>query len=136
MRGRSDASQQRHQVQMDKEQSMRVLIIEDEPVLALTLEDLLLDAGFVVVGIAGKLQKALDLIGSAKFDVAIIDANLGGTSASPAASALTAKGLPFIVVSGYSAEQLRPAFPNAVVMMKPYQPDQLIRALKDITHRV
>lgn len=121
---------------MDKGQSMRVLIVEDEPVLALTLEDLLVDAGFVVIGIAGKLQKALDLIGSAKFDVAIIDANLGGTSASPAASALTAKGIPFIVVSGYSAEQLRPAFPRAVVMMKPYQPAQLIRALKDITLKV
>ena len=60
--------------------------------LALDLEELLVDAGFKVAAIAGKLEKALALIESGGFDAAILDANLGGVSASPLASAMTARG--------------------------------------------
>ena len=100
--------------------------------IAFTLEGLLIDAGFKVVGVAGKLDKALALIGSAVFDVAIIDANLAGVSASPAASALTARGIPFIVLSGYAIEQLPDEFLGAPFMKKPFRPAQLIQALRDI----
>ena len=100
--------------------------------IALTLEDLLIDAGFKVVGVAGKLDKALALIGSAVFDVAVVDANLAGVSASPAASALTALGIPFIVLSGYSIEQLPDEFLGAHFMKKPCRPAQLIQALRGI----
>ena len=100
--------------------------------IALTLEDLLVDAGFEVVGVADKLAKALALIGSAVFDVAIVDANLAGASASPAASALTARGIPFIVMSGYSIEQLPDGFPGAHFMKKPCRPAQLIQFIGDI----
>ena len=116
----------------DKQHRIRVLIVEDEPMIAITLEDLLVEAGFGVVGVAGKLEKALALIGSAVFDVAIVDANLAGVSASPAASALTARGIPFIVLSGYSTEQLPDEFLGAHFMKKPCRPDQLIQALRDI----
>ena len=60
----------------DKQHRTRVLIVEDEPTIAFALEELLVDAGFKVVDVAGKLDKALALIGSAVFDVAIVDANL------------------------------------------------------------
>ena len=116
----------------DKLQHTRVLIVEDEPMLAFTLEDLLVEAGFEVIGIAGKLEKALALIGSAVFDVAVVDANLAGVSASPIASALTARDIPFVVLSGYSAEQLQGAFPGAVFMKKPCRPAQLIQSLNKI----
>lgn len=122
-------------MQSDNKKCTRVLIVEDEPVLALTLEDLLIDSGFAVVGIAGKLEKALAIISEAAFDIAIIDANLAGVSASPAALALTARGIPFIVVSGYSVEQLPPAFCCAIVMKKPYRPNQLIQILNNIALR-
>ena len=107
----------------------RVLIVEDEPLIAFALEDLLIDAGFKVIGIAGKLDKALALIGSAVVDVAIVDANLADVSA---ASALTARGIPFIVLSGYSIEQLPDEFLGAHFMNKPCRPAQLIQALRDI----
>ena len=55
----------------------------------------------------GKLEKARALIESDACDVAIVDANLAGVSASPAAIALAALGLPFIVTSGYSPEQMQ-----------------------------
>ena len=100
--------------------------------LALDLEELLVDAGFKVAAIAGKLEKALALIESGGFDAAIVDANLAGVSASPLASAMTARGLPFIVLSGYSSEQLQGAFPGALFLRKPCRPAQIIQALNTI----
>lgn len=99
--------------------------------IAFTLQDLLVEAGFEIC-VAGKLDKALALIESTAFDAAIVDANLAGVSSSPAASALMARGLPFIVLSGYSPEQLLGAFPGALFMKKPCRPAQLIEALNGI----
>lgn len=100
--------------------------------LAFVLEEFLTEAGFNVVGVAGRLETALALIESCVFDVAILDANLAGVSAGPAALALTARGLPFIVVSGYLPEQQRSAFSGALRIQKPCQPEQLVRALRGI----
>lgn len=101
--------------------------------IAVTLEELLVDAGFKVVDIAGRLDKALALISSAVCDVAIVDANLAGVSASPAASALTARGIPFIALSGNSIKQLPDEFRGAhFLMRKPFRPAQLIQSLRDI----
>ncbi len=98
--------------------------------LAFVLEEVLIDAGFNVVGIAGRLEIALVLIESCSFDIAILDANLAGISGGPAALALTARGIPFIVVSGYLPEQQRSAFFGALHIQKPFRPDQLVRALR------
>ena len=100
--------------------------------IAFALEDVLVEEGFELVAIAGKLEKALALICSAVFDVAIVDANLAGVSANPAASALTARGIPFIVLSGYSTEQLPDGFQGAHFMKKPCRPAQLIQYLNNI----
>jgi CheY-like chemotaxis protein len=90
---------------MGKQRPARILVIEDESIIALTLQDLLVEAGFEVACVTGRLQKALALIEDAGCDAAIVDANLGGVSTSPAALALAARGVPFIVLSGYSSEQ-------------------------------
>ena len=117
---------------MDKKQNIRVLLIEDEPMIGIMLEEILIDAGFEVVGIAARLKIALDMIENCKFDAAIVDANLAGESASPAAAVLASRGVPFFVLSGYSAEQLRDAFPGVVVVRKPCLPADLIRSLRKI----
>jgi DNA-binding response OmpR family regulator len=117
---------------LDNQHLARILIVEDEPMIALTLQDVLVDAGFEVTGVAGKLEKALALIESAGCDAAIVDANLAGVSASPAALALAARNLPFILLSGYSPEQLRDSFPATLFMKKPCHPAELIQALKTI----
>jgi DNA-binding response OmpR family regulator len=117
----------------DSHDKARILIVEDEPMIALTLKEVLIGAGFQIAGVAGKLEKAFALIESGVCDVAILDANLAGVSASPLVSALAARGLPFIVLSGYSPEQLRGAFSGALLFLqKPYRPAQLIRALNTI----
>ena len=111
---------------------LRILIIEDEPIIALDLQDFLVDAGFDVVGIAGKLDKALEMIESVAFDAAVVDANLAGVSAAPAASALTGRSIPFVVLSGYSLEQHLGAFAGPPCLQKPFQPAQLMHALETI----
>jgi DNA-binding response OmpR family regulator len=110
----------------------RILIIEDEPMLALDLEAMLVEEGFEIAGVAGTLEKALALIESVACNVAIVDANLAGVSASPAASALAARNLPFIVLSGYSPEQQRSTFPGVHCIQKPCRPAQLIQALNSV----
>jgi DNA-binding response OmpR family regulator len=118
-----------HQAPAGRQPAFRVLIIEDEPLIALTLADVLMDAGFQIAGVVGKLEKALALIESGACDVAIVDANLAGESASPAAIALAARGLPFIVSSGYSPEQIQGTFPGALFIQKPCRPELLIQTL-------
>jgi DNA-binding response OmpR family regulator len=115
---------------VDKQQPVRILIVEDEPIIALTLQDLLVEAGFEVVCVTGKLQRALAVIEGAGCDAAIVDANLGGVSTSSAALALATRRVPFIVLSGNSSEQLQGDFPAALFMRKPCRPDKLIHALK------
>jgi DNA-binding response OmpR family regulator len=110
----------------------RILIVEDEPLIALTLEDVLIDAGFAISGVAGKLDKALAMVESGNCDAAIVDANLAGVSASPVAVLLAARGLPYIVTSGYSPDQMRGEYPRALFLAKPYRPELLVETLKSV----
>ena len=111
----------------------RILIVEDEAMIAFTLEELLVLSGFDSAGVAGRLDVALDIIARDVCDAAILDANLAGTSSAPAALALTKLGIPFVVVSGYSAAQQHDAaFADAVRLQKPCDIDHLISALHDI----
>jgi CheY-like chemotaxis protein len=109
-----------------------ILIVEDEPMLAYVLEELLIDAGFEIAGVAARLETALAMIESRVFDAAILDTNLAGVNAGPAASALVARGLPFIVLSGYTPEQQQMAFAGALCLRKPCRADDLIQALRTI----
>lgn len=115
-----------------KQHTPRILVVEDEPVIALTLEEVLIDAGFAIAGVAGKLDKALALVESGACDAAIVDANLVGVSASPVAIALEARGLPYIVMSGYSPDQMRGEYPRAIFLSKPCRPELLLETLNSI----
>ena len=120
------------QLPANKKRTVSVLIIEDEPMIALGFEDVLIDAGFQIAGVVGKLEKAMALIESGVCDAAIVDANLAGVSASPAAIALAARGLPYIVTSGYSPEQMQGDFPGALYVQKPCRPEILLQTLNDL----
>jgi CheY-like chemotaxis protein len=111
---------------------MRILIIEDEPMIAFYLKEMLEEEGFVIVGVAGRLDKALALIKSAVFDAAVLDTNLAGISSSPAATNLAARSIPFVVLSGYSMQQQQAAFPTPHFLQKPCRPEQLISLLSAI----
>ena len=113
-------------------QRVRVLIVEDEPLVAEDLRTVLVDAGFEITGVAARVATAISLIETVACDAAIVDANLAGASASPVAAVLSARGLPFIVLSGYTREQLQSEFSGGFFIEKPYRLTEVIDSLSTI----
>jgi DNA-binding response OmpR family regulator len=113
----------------DNPERVRVLIVEDEPLIAENLRTTLVEAGFEIAGMAARVEKALKLIESGACGAAIVDANLAGASAGPVAKALSARELPFIVLSGYTSEQLPREFSGGLFIQKPYRIAQLVEGL-------
>src|SRR5690606_28701228 len=81
---------------------LRILIVEDELLVALELETMLGSLGCEVVGPAARLEKALNLAETEELDGAVLDVNLRGKPVYPVAAALGARGIPFIFSTGYS----------------------------------
>jgi CheY-like chemotaxis protein len=77
-----------------------VIIVEDEPLSVLALTDVLERLGCEVVGHAGTVESALELAGSAAFDIALLDVNLHGKSSYPVAQELAARDVPFLFTTG------------------------------------
>ena len=109
--------------------AMRILIVEDEPLIAFEVEQTLTEAGFAVVGVAARLEEALAMVEDGALDAAVLDANLHRVSSAPVAIALTARGLPFVVTTGYTREQLPEGFEAGTLIEKPCLPDQIVEAL-------
>ncbi len=112
--------------------SARALIVEDEPLVAELLEDMLREAGYEIAASVGALDKALALLDGLVCDFAILDINLRGKSTEPIAAILRARGVPFLFVSGYGNAQLTSQFLDAPLLSKPFRDEQLIRAIKAV----
>jgi CheY-like chemotaxis protein len=98
----------------------RVLIVEDEPVIAMSLELFLEDLGCTVAGIAGDVQQALQLATSGDFDLAFVDINLHGQKAHVLPGVLQRRNKPFAFVTGYGPQGVLPAYADAPVVTKPF----------------
>ena len=111
----------------------RVMIVEDEMLVAMELESLLENQGCDVVGPAPTVQRALALLDRERPDAAILDLNLDGQTAIPVAAALNARGIPFLLASGYgNAQSLQPELEGAPRVDKPVSRDRLVRTLARI----
>jgi DNA-binding NtrC family response regulator len=111
----------------------RVLVVEDEMLVGMTVEDALVDAGCEVVGPVGQVDKALALlVEDARLDAAVMDMNLGGQSADPVAEALTLRRIPFVILTGYGTMSLPESYPHARVLSKPTDPGLLTRAVRRV----
>jgi len=99
----------------------RVLVLEDEAVLAFALEDMLLDLGCAVVGPALRLSEAFALLEKAQLDAAVLDVNVGGDRSYGVAEDLERRGIPFIFATGYGAEGLELQRTGVRVLAKPYR---------------
>ena len=110
----------------------RVLIVEDDFLIARTLAQFLTDAGHVVSGMAASADKAIQLLENRKCDVAVVDANLAGSSAAPIGSALRRRGIPFVVISGYSKQQLLAGLQDAPFLPKPVDPVELLAVVSTL----
>jgi DNA-binding response OmpR family regulator len=114
----------------DRESARRVLIVEDEMLIALMLQDMLEDAGMIIEGVAGTLTGGLDLARTANAQLAILDVNLSGHEAYPIADVLRGRGIPFLFATGYGAENLRADYATVPQVIKPYQQDLLHSAIE------
>ncbi len=108
----------------------RVLVVEDEPLIAFDVADHLRDAGFEVIGPAASVSAALKLLESGGCDLAVLDVNLGRETAAPIADVLNRKSLPFVALSGYSSDQLPEIFQRAPLLTKPVDPKKLVSVLR------
>jgi CheY-like chemotaxis protein len=108
---------------------VRVLVVEDEMMVAMLLEDMLSDIGCIPLGPAKTVKSALKLIEHAGFDVAILDVNLNGEETYPIADTLASRAVPFVFASGYSAGRLREEYRSIPSLQKPFQQRELEQAL-------
>jgi CheY-like chemotaxis protein len=113
----------------------RILVVEDELLIALALEDILLSLDCEVVGPLGNVEEALDIVRSETFDGALLDVNVRGQLVYPVAEALMARNVPVIFCSGYSDTAIMPArFRDLPQVAKPYDDRVLLRAMETVFH--
>jgi CheY-like chemotaxis protein len=109
----------------------RVLVVEDEMLVAMLVEDMVRDLGHEVVGPAMTLDAALLLAEGAAVDCAILDMNLGdGTPSTPVALVLAGRHIPFLFATGYGAAGANANFAEAPVLEKPFIAEHLGQALQ------
>ncbi|MGC1303038.1 MAG: response regulator [Caulobacteraceae bacterium] len=99
---------------------LRILIVEDEMTIALLLEDMVVDLGHQVAGMAMRLPQAVTLAETAEIDFAILDVNLDGRVSFPVADILERRGVPYIFATGYGSDGIEPAYKERVVIRKPF----------------
>jgi CheY-like chemotaxis protein len=107
----------------------RVLLVEDEAMIAMLVEDMLEDLGHDLAAVATRLEEALALSRSEAFDLAILDLNLGGVLTYPVADALRDKGVPFIFATGYGSSGLKDTYADLPTLQKPFNQEALGHAI-------
>jgi PAS domain S-box-containing protein len=116
-------------------QGKRILVIEDEPLVAMDVESSLTAAGCKVVGPAATLERAKLLIEESDCDAVLLDVNLAGQPVDELATLLTRNNCPFAFVTGYGREALPPGFRGAVVLGKPFGADQLLATVEVLLYQ-
>jgi CheY-like chemotaxis protein len=109
---------------------LRVFIVEDEPMLALCLGEVLEDEGCLVVGTASTVSEALEAVATAIFDVAILDLNLHGKPVDLIAAAIVRGGRGLVFSTGSQASACPTGFHGWPVLHKPYRDEAMLAALR------
>lgn len=107
----------------------RVLVVEDEMVVAMLVEDMIADLGYEVAGIVSRVDDAMKLVDSHDFDVAVLDVHLNGRLIFPFADALAERRIPFVFATGYGERGIPREHSNWPVLQKPFRAEDLKRAL-------
>lgn len=108
---------------------LRVVVVEDETVIAMSLEEALMDVGVEVVGIATSVSQAMALVERVQPDAVTLDGNLRGEFSGPVAVRLDELGIPYLVVTGYQELMLsHPNLARAPRLSKPFTAEGLVAA--------
>lgn len=110
----------------------RILIVEDEPLIAMVLTDYLLDANCDIAGPAQNVEKAKQMAAEETIDAALVDGNLSGRRVDEIVAALAAREIPFAFVTGYGREALPPGYASAPIVEKPFTQEQVLGALRHL----
>ena len=113
-------------------EGIRVLVVEDEYLVAVLIEDMLESAGCVVTGPISRIPEALDAVDHDTYDAALLDINLGGERVDPVAQALTNRNVPFVFVTGYGATGLPGEFAERPHICKPFRMADLLGTLSGL----
>ncbi len=110
-------------------QGLRILVVEDEALIAMMIEDVLDGCGCEVVGPVARLPAAQQEARLRDLDCAVLDVNLGGRPVHPVADILAQRGIPFIFVTGYGEAGAGGQFEHRPVLRKPFKLEELRAAL-------
>ncbi|WP_343896739.1 response regulator [Craurococcus roseus] len=105
----------------DTPTSRRVLLVEDEALIAMNVEDMLDALGYIVVAAGAGADEALAAVEGGGIDAALLDVNLRGRTSFPVADALAARDVPFVFATGYGNRGLREDFRDRPVLQKPFK---------------
>lgn len=112
----------------------RILVVEDEILIAMVIEDTLTRLGCVIIGPVAKLESALQIARDETIDAAVLDVNIRGGRIYPVAEVLLARGVPFVLASGYGDWALPEALQGQLRLTKPFQSDDVVKAVRAICH--
>ncbi|HWJ18877.1 MAG TPA: response regulator [Geobacterales bacterium] len=111
----------------------KILVVEDEFLVAIQIESILTGAGWRVIGSAGTLASAVSLARRSACDAAVLDVNLRGERVDEVASILSERSIPFLFVSGYGRGNLPAAFRDGVEFLaKPFSDQMLVQTVGDL----
>ncbi|QDX25455.1 response regulator [Sphingomonas suaedae] len=115
----------------------RILIVEDEPLIAMMLEDFLELLGKQLAGSADSVATALSVIADGGIDAAILDVNLAaGEKSWPVADALAAADIPFVLATGGSGDMVADGYKDRPVLAKPFTMDAVEQALDSLSRSI
>src|SRR6187399_2952999 len=103
----------------------RVMIVEDEALVAMALREALDELGFSVIGPFNRISEAMIALRNNRIDAAVLDVNLGGELIYPLADVLVADRVPFVFITGYGAEEIEPRYAHVPILQKPIETDAL-----------
>ena len=103
----------------------RILLVEDETIIAMMMKEMLADLGYDVAETAAQIQSARLAAENGAFDLAILDLNLGGNATYPIAEILQSRRIPFVFSTGYDSAALEPRFAEAPRLQKPFEYEDL-----------
>jgi CheY-like chemotaxis protein len=111
-------------------EGLRVLLVEDESLVAMAVEDMLRNIGCEVAASACSVDEAFQKVAAGGFGFALLDVSLRGKKVFPVAEALSNRGIPFAFASGYGSAAFPEAFKSTPVVSKPFQLEDLSAALR------
>jgi CheY-like chemotaxis protein len=113
-------------------EGLKVLVVEDEFLIASLIEDVLQTSGCVVVGPVSRLPGAVEAATREECAAAILDVNLGGQRIDPVAEILSRRNIPFVFVTGYATDVLPKPHAERPCLRKPFKTRDLLSALSNV----